>query len=271
MSELARALDRRRRSIEDPSAAREAVSHAARLDEMASRASSGALDVSASPSDELQNKLARRRRLSDSAPDAREVRQAVKRAQNMQAKNKKQGDHFDKVSGELGKKFEKQLFKEKVAEFRTASNIDSEHDEDSILAKVKRVSSSSRSETNSNVSPELASKLRRRRQSMGEEEPDQRSVSGSDPIQTPGTHEPASSINSKKNSEVELKQNDIKNPKIKSAKAVRGKKTKRIRASESEDIQLVSSVCDGHMLSVFAVSVLVLFVAYFIFIMKSIS
>ena len=164
--ELAALLAKRRKSIEDPAAAAAAMAHAERLDSLAAEVSSGARNSSASPSAELADRLGHRRRLSEAPLDAKEVRRAQKKAHKMQLKHKAGGDHFDKVTGELGKKLERQLAKERVEELRIASNIEAS-EEDTILTQAKAASSSDN--RSNNLSPELANKLRRRRQSMGEE------------------------------------------------------------------------------------------------------
>ena len=113
-----------------------------------------------------RRRLSRRRRLSDASADAREVRRAKAAAQRLQRKHKAGGDQgVDKVSGELGKKFDKRLAKEKIEDLRVASNIEASG-EDAILAASRANKAPA---VGTSASSELTTKLRRRRQSMGEE------------------------------------------------------------------------------------------------------
>jgi hypothetical protein len=263
MSELAALLSKRRSSIEDPAAAAAAAAQAARLDALAAGTSAGARDAAASPSGELADRLSRRRRLSDAGADAREVRRAKATAQQLRRKHKGGGDQgVDKVSGELGKKFDRRLAKEKIEDLRVASNIEASG-EDAILAASRAGKAPA---AGASASPELATKLRRRRQSMGEE------------VMTPTTGKSGARGDDDKSRGVARKKEREKREKDDKNKAGKEKKEKaaapsgKAKAKDESGAALsdsTSSICGAYTLATFALFVLLLFIAYFVLLLKS--
>ena len=167
---------------------------------------------------------------------------------------------MDKVTRELGKKFDKQRAKERVEDLRKASNIESSG-EDVILAasRAAKAAAAARAATSENsTSGELEIKLRRRRQSIGEE--------AMTPTRKTGER---SDISREREKQKKREKRDKKNDEG-IASAPKGS-TDANDLGESSSDEAYTSVCVGYALATFALFVLLLFTAYFVMVVRTLS
>ena len=162
MSEFDKIMARRRKSIDSGS-----------IDEnIAKLESPNKPTTSSSPSNELTQKLNRRRRLSEHSPQTKkEIEQQSKIIQQTQKSGEKnRRASFSKPNSQLEKKLEKRIAKEQfadsVASFSGASNLESAVETDIDKALKQKKLTKSNSKHFDSPSSELETKLRKRRQSM---------------------------------------------------------------------------------------------------------
>ena len=176
MSEFDKIMARRRKSIDSGS-----------IDEnIAKLESPNKPTTSSSPSNELTQKLNRRRRLSEHSPQTKkEIEQQSKIIQQTQKSGEKnRRASFSKPNSQLEKKLEKRIAKEQfadsVASFSGASNLESAVETDIDKALKQKKLTKSNSKHFDSPSSELETKLRKRRLSMSGKPP-----SPPSPIPTP--------------------------------------------------------------------------------------
>ena len=162
MSEFDKIMARRRKSIDSGS-----------IDEnIAKLESPNKPTTSSSPSNELTQKLNRRRRLSEHSPQTKtEIEQQSKIIQQTQKSGEKnRRASFSKPNSQLEKKLKKRIAKEQfadsVASFSGASNLESAVETDIDKALKQKKLTKSNSKHFDSPSSELETKLRKRRQRM---------------------------------------------------------------------------------------------------------
>ena len=167
MSEFDKIMARRRKSIDSGS-----------IDEnIAKLESPNKPTTSSSPSNELTQKLNRRRRLSEHSPQTKkEIEQQSKIIQQTQKSGEKnRRASFSKPNSQLEKKLEKRIAKEQfadsVASFSGASNLESAVETDIDKALKQKKLTKSNSKHFDSPSSELETKLRKRRQSLSGKPP----------------------------------------------------------------------------------------------------
>ena len=133
--------------------------------------------TSSSPSNELTQKLNRRRRLSEHSPQTKkEIEQQSKIIQQTQKSGEKnRRASFSKPNSQLEKKLEKRIAKEQfadsVASFSGASNLESAVETDIDKALKQKKLTKSNSKHFDSPSSELETKLRKRRQRLSPGKP----------------------------------------------------------------------------------------------------